>query len=137
MLTKTHSMIHHNMNLLKYACQIASDNGSTYFVFDREECTLSACCRLRTQIKDKYLLQHPESLRFCGFQNVTINLPQCAYSGKTVEGTINEIKKTMDLAMKAHLQKKAFISKISSAPGTPLWQIGSSAMDGRPYVDLE
>ncbi len=122
--------------LLKYACQIASDNGSPYFVFDRDACTLSACCRLRTQIKDKYLLQHPESLRFCGFQNVTINLPQCAYRGKTIEGTIEEIKKTMDLIMKAHLQKKSFISKISSAPGTPLWQIGSSAMDGRPYVDL-
>lgn len=124
------------LKLLKYACQISSDNGSTYFVFDRDEVTLSACCRLRTQIRDKYLINHPESLRFCGFQNVTINLPQCAYRGKTVEETINEIKKTMDLAMKAHLQKKAFITKISNAPGTPLWQIGMKAADGRPYVDL-
>lgn len=124
------------LELVKYACKIASDNGSPYFVFDRDEVTLSACCRLRTQIKDKYLIQHPESLRFCGFQNVTINLPQCAYRGKTVEGTINEVKKMMDLAIKAHLQKKGFISKISSQPGTPLWQIGSIALDGRPYVDL-
>jgi len=124
------------LELVKYACQIASDNGSPYFVFDRDEVTLSACCRLRTQIKDKYLIQHPESLRFCGFQNVTLNLPQCAYRGGTIEGTIDEIKKTMEIAMKAHLQKKAFIHKISAQPGTPLWQIGSIAMDGRPYVDL-
>ena len=124
------------LKLVKYACQISSDNGSPYFVFDRDEVTLSACCRLRTQIRDKYVINHPESLRFCGFQNVTINLPQAAYRGKTVEETINEIKKTMDLAMKAHLQKKAFITKISNAPGTPLWQIGMKAMDGRPYVDL-
>jgi ribonucleoside-triphosphate reductase len=124
------------LELVKYACQISSDNGSPYFVFDRDEVTLSACCRLRTQIKDKYLIQHPESLRFCGFQNVTINLPQCAYRGKTVEGTIIEVKKMMDLAMKAHLQKKSFITKISSQPGTPLWQVGSIALDGRPYIDL-
>jgi len=123
--------------LVKYACQIASDNGSPYFVFDRDEVTLSACCRLRTKITDNYILQHPESLRFCGFQNVTINLPQCAYRGKTVEGTIIELKKMMDLAIKAHLQKKSFISKISSQPGTPMWAVGSIAADGRPYIDLD
>ena len=124
------------LELLKYACKIASDNGATYFVFDRDEVTLSACCRLRTQITDKYLIQHPESLRFCGFQNVTVNLPQCAYKGKTIEGCINEIKNVMDIVMRAHLQKKAFIEKISSAPGTPLWQLGGPGNDGRPYVDL-
>jgi transcriptional regulator NrdR len=124
------------LELVKYACKISSDNGSPYFVFDRDEVTLSACCRLRTQIKDKYLIQHPESLRFCGFQNVTINLPQCAYRGKTVEETINEVKKMMDLAMKAHLQKKGFISKISSQQGTPLWQVGSTALDDRPYINF-
>jgi len=124
------------LKLLNYACEISSDNGSPYFVFDRDEVTLSACCRLRTKITDKYVLQHPESLRFCGFQNVTINLPQCAYRGKTVEGTILEIKKMMELVMKAHLQKKKFATEISSTPGTPLWQIGMIASDGRPYVDL-
>ena len=124
------------LELLKYACEISSDNGTPYFVFDRDEITLSACCRLRTKITDKYLIQHPESLRFCGFQNVTINLPQCAYRGKTIEGTINELKKMMDIAIKAHLQKKSFISKISSQPGTPMWAVGSKAADGRPYIDL-
>jgi len=124
------------LEILQYACEMASDNGSPYFVFDRNETTLSACCRLRTEIKDKYLIQHPESLRFCGFQNVTVNLPQCAYRGKTVEGTVNEIRKIMEIAMKAHLQKKGFVQKISSSPGTPLWQIGMKAADGRPYVDL-
>jgi ribonucleoside-triphosphate reductase len=122
--------------LLKYACSIASDNGSPYFIFDRDEVTLSACCRLRTQVKDKYMINHPESLRFCGFQNVTINLPQAAYKGEDIDETINEINKAMDLAMKAHLQKKSFISKIMSQPGTPLYQIGMKALDGRPYVDL-
>ena len=125
--------------LLEHACQIASENGTPYFVFDRDEVTLSACCRLRTQIKDKYMIKHPESMRFCGFQNVTINLPQAAYrAGKgNIEKLFPEIEKAMDLAMKAHLEKKGFIAKLMSEKGLPLWQLGKQAADGRPYVDLE
>ena len=63
------------------ACEVASRNGSVYFIFDRDEVTLSACCRLRTTIQDNYMMRHPESMRFCGFQNVTINIPQCMYRG--------------------------------------------------------
>ena len=127
------------LQLLKYSCLIASENGSPYFVFDRDEITLSACCRLRTQIKDRYVIEHPESLRFCGFQNVTINLPQASYrAGKgDVEGTIREIQNIMDIAMKAHLQKKSFINRIMNDPGTPLWQVGKLASDGRPYINLD
>ncbi|MCJ7814235.1 MAG: ATP cone domain-containing protein, partial [Candidatus Atribacteria bacterium] len=33
--------------LLKYACEIASNNGSPYFIFDREDMCLAACCRLK------------------------------------------------------------------------------------------
>ncbi|MBM4152676.1 MAG: hypothetical protein FJ220_04030, partial [Kiritimatiellaceae bacterium] len=61
------------------ACQLAAKNGSTYFIFDRDEVTLSACCRLRTTISDNRMLRHPENMRFCGFQNITINIPQSAY----------------------------------------------------------
>ena len=67
------------LDLLEYACQAASENGTPYFVFDRDEVTLSACCRLRTTIEDNYMLRHLESMRFCGFQNITVNLPQAAY----------------------------------------------------------
>ncbi len=125
--------------LLNDACEIASENGTPYFVFDRDEVTLSACCRLRTQINDNHMLQHPESMRFCGFQNVSINLPQCAYRADTgkVGDVIKEIKKMMDLAVQAHLEKKAFIATLMDAPGKPLWQIGMPSHDGDPYVNLE
>lgn len=125
--------------LLFYACEVAADNGSPYFVFDRDSVNLSMCCRLRTSITDKMMLTRPESLRFCGFQNVSINLPQAAYrAGKgNVEGAIKEIQKAMELAMKAHLQKKRFIARLMSKPGLPLWQVGAPAADGRPYIDLE
>jgi ribonucleoside-triphosphate reductase len=124
--------------LFKLACKVSSVNGATYFVFDREDATLSQCCRLKTKITDNYMIQHPESMRFCGFLNVTINLPQAAYrAGGDLEKTIEEVKKTIDIAAKAHIQKKNFIRKISSIPGTPLWQLGMAAPDGKPYIDLD
>ena len=125
--------------LLEYACQIASENGTPYFVFDRDEVTLSACCRLRTTIEDNHMLNHLESMRFCGFQNVTINLPQAAYRAGpgNVEALYKEIDKAMDVAFKAHAQKRDFIRRLMSAPNMPLWQIGKPGHDGRPYVDLD
>jgi len=126
------------LELLKYACLISSENGSPYFVFDRDEITLSACCRLRTKIEDKYVLKHPESIRFCGFQNVTINLPQCAYRGgkENVDKCIKEIGKMMDLAAKAHLEKKEFIGDLMK-PGAPMWQTAMDSPDGKPYIELD
>lgn len=123
--------------LLMYACEIASENGNPYFFFDREAASLSQCCRLKTKLEDMTMIERPELIRFCGFQNVTINLPQAAYSGGDLEGTIKEVHKAMDLAKKAHLQKKAFIKKLLE-PGAPLSQIGTNALDGTgPYMDLE
>lgn len=128
--------------IFRKACELASRNGSTYFVFDRDEVTLSACCRLRTTIHDNRMLKHPESLRFCGFQNVTINIPQAAYRAaragkKTLEGLFEQIDATMDLAVQAHLQKQAKVRQLMSGPGWPLYQIGKNACDGKPYVSLE
>ncbi len=123
------------------ACEVASRNGSVYFIFDRDEVTLSACCRLRTTIQDNHMMRHPESMRFCGFQNVTINIPQCMYRAaragrKTLDGLLDEIDRMMDLAVKAHEQKRRRIAEMLSGPGFPLWQIGKMANDGKPYVDL-
>ncbi|NNJ69670.1 MAG: hypothetical protein HKP10_00105 [Kiritimatiellales bacterium] len=128
--------------IYREACELASRNGSTYFIFDRDEVTLSACCRLRTTINDSRMLKHPESMRFCGFQNVTINIPQAAYraarsGGDIVKNFFDELDHTMGLAVDAHLQKKAKTAEMISGPGHPLWQIGKDAADGKPYVDLE
>jgi ribonucleoside-triphosphate reductase len=125
--------------LLAHGCQIASENGAPYFVFDRDAVTLSACCRLRTTIRDSHMLRHLESMRFCGFQNVTVNLPQCAYRAGpgNEEALFQEITSMMDLAVQAHLEKRRFIQSLMSSPELPLWQIGKSAADGRPYVDLD
>jgi ribonucleoside-triphosphate reductase len=124
--------------LLKYACEISSENGIPYFIFDRDEVTLAACCRLRTKVKDDYMIKHPESMRFCGFQNVTINLPQAAYrSGKDISKVYEEIDQAMGLAVEAHLEKKKFIHDLMSSPDMPMWEVGKIAKDSKPYIDLE
>ncbi len=124
------------------ACELASKNGSTYFIFDRDEVTLSACCRLRTTIDDNRMMRHPESMRFCGFQNVTINIPQAAFRAardgdRSFDGLCREIDYAMEIAVQAHLQKRSKIAEMMSGPGRPLYQIGRVACDGRPYVELE
>lgn len=128
--------------ILEHACNVASKNGSVYFIFDRDQVTLSACCRLRTTIDDNTMLMHPESMRFCGFQNVTINIPHAAYLAaedgeKSFEGLIKRVYESMDLAVDAHLRKKEFVESKMMQPGGPLWQIGKICSDGKKYVDLD
>jgi ribonucleoside-triphosphate reductase len=118
---------------------VAGENGVPYFIFDRDEVTLSACCRLRTTIKDDYMIRHPESMRFCGFQNITINLPQAAYRAGpgNWEGLYREVDRMIELCVEAHVQKRQFIGALMADRSLPLWEIGKLAADGRPYVDLK
>ncbi len=130
------------LKILERACEVASRNGSVYFIFDRDQVTLSACCRLRTTINDNYMLIHPESMRFCGFQNVTINIPHAAYLAagegqKNIDGLIEKVYESMDLAIEAHLLKKTFVEQKMMKRGGPLWQIGKECCDGKRYVDLD
>ena len=124
------------VELLKYACEVSSHNGIVYFVFDHDSTALSACCRLRLQI-DKQYLEQPERTRFTGMQNVTTCLPACAYrSEKDKRKFFSEIRHCMNLAMKAHIQKKAFIEKLGQSKTNPLYlMITEPYFDGEPYVD--
>lgn len=54
-----------------------------------------------------------------------------------MDGFLREVERTLDLAIKAHLQKKEFIAKLMSSPELPLWEVGRIAEDGRPYIELD
>lgn len=74
----------------------------------------------------------------CGVQNVSINLPQASIRGNgDIDKTIKEIKKAMDIAAKAHIQKKKFLSTLIDTENKPLYQLGIKDEFGEPYVDLE
>jgi len=124
--------------VLDLANQIASENGSVYFMFDRGDgAVLAQCCRLKERIEDTSMLKYPERLRFCGFQNVTVNPAQAAYRGKNLEGTLNEIDSAMELAFQAHMEKKKHIQKLLDTEYSPLRGLGKPSDDGKPYLDLE
>ncbi|MBW2995612.1 anaerobic ribonucleoside-triphosphate reductase, partial [Candidatus Woesearchaeota archaeon] len=127
-----------SFDVFKEASIAAATNGSTYFVFDRNSTTMSACCRLRTTVEDNYMIKHPESMRFCGFQNVTINMPQASYRAgeNNFEGLKEETRNMMKLAVQAHLEKKKFVEKLQ-VEGGPQWQTGKIAPDGFKYIDLD
>jgi len=124
--------------VLDLAHQIASENGSVYFMYDRGDgAVLAQCCRLKERIEDTSMLKYPEKLRFCGFQNVTVNPAQAAYRGKTLEGTLKEIDSAMELAFQAHMEKKKHIQKLLETEYSPLRGLGKPSDDGKPYLDLE
>lgn len=101
---------------LNHACLLASEKGNTYFVFDRGGVAkLSECCRLSFELTPEDLdeAKHPWKMRYCALQNVTLNLPRAAYraSGDS-EIIFDIIDEEMELAGKAHLQKREFIKSI-------------------------
>ncbi len=44
--------------IYRYACEIAAKNGTPYFIFDRDEVTLSACCRLKITRSSQAIKTH-------------------------------------------------------------------------------
>ncbi|MFA7708132.1 MAG: anaerobic ribonucleoside-triphosphate reductase, partial [Candidatus Pacearchaeota archaeon] len=124
--------------ILEFAIQVAVENGSTYFMFDRGDgAVLAQCCRLKEKVEDNSMLKYPERLRFTGFQNVTVNLAQAAYLGKDLNGTLKNIERAMNLALKAHFEKKDFMQKLLDTDGSPMRNLGMLSDDGTPYIDLK
>ena len=111
---------------LNLACTLSSEKGNTYFVFDRGGVAkLSECCRLSFELtpedldeakhpwKDLDEAKHPWKMRYCALQNVTLNLPRAAYRAAGDDELLFDIiDEEMELAAKAHLQKRAFIKSI-------------------------
>jgi len=43
----------------------------------------------------------------------------------------------MEIALKAHFQKKEFMHKLLTTEGSPMRNLGKPSDDGNPYIDLE
>lgn len=101
---------------LNHICQVASEKGTTYFVFDRgDTAKISQCCRLSFKLEacDIADATSPWKMRYCALQNVTINLPRLGYQAKGDDATLfAKLTDTMELMAKAHLQKRVFIEKL-------------------------
>lgn len=122
--------------LLMQACVSASKNGCPYFIFDRNACSVSQCCRLKIDFskEDMELINTPEELRFVGGQNVSINLPNVVLKvGKNFDDILKEIEHRIDLACRAHISRKEYLTKISNKENSPL-SFYNNGMDKTPYI---
>jgi anaerobic ribonucleoside-triphosphate reductase len=123
------------------ACQVASKQGITYFVFDRgDEVTVSQCCRLKLKLSAEQLdeTKTPEKMRFSALQNVTVNLPRIAYkAGGSDSALLMEVNRTLELVAKAQVQKRDFIQELFDlGPDGPLGLLTQN-LDGEPYLKMD
>ena len=120
---------------------VSAEKGNSYYVFDRgETAKISECCRLSFKLEQSDIddAQTPWKMRFCALQNVTINLPRMAYyADRNDDKLFEEITRTIELAAKAHLQKKAFIEKLIGLGNKGPQNLLSMDLDGEQYLRMK
>jgi len=125
---------------LHQICDVASEKGTTYFVFDRgETAKISECCRLSFKLNESDLndAKQPWKMRFCALQNVTINLPRLGYQSNGDEQALFEkLTARMELAVKAHLEKKAFIESLLALGERGPLALLTMNKDGTSYLRM-
>jgi len=126
---------------LDLICEVASEKGNTYFVFDRgETAKISECCRLSFKLDESDLedARQPWKMRYCALQNVTLNLPRIAYlsEGDTTR-LFDNITRFVEMAVEAHLQKRAFIEKLLSLGEKGPLALLCMDQDGEPYLRMK
>jgi ribonucleoside-triphosphate reductase len=129
-----------HMDFLYHICDVASEKGNTYFVFDRgETAKISECCRLSFKLDQTDLedAKQPWKMRYCALQNVTLNLPRIAYLAKGEDAKLfSKITEFIEMAVKAHLEKKLFIKKLLSLGEKGPLALLAMDRDGSPYLRM-
>jgi ribonucleoside-triphosphate reductase (formate) len=129
-----------HMDFLSHICDVASEKGNTYFVFDRgETAKISECCRLSFKLDQTDLedAKQPWKMRYCALQNVTLNLPRIAYLAKGEDSKLfSKIAEFVEMAVKAHLEKKLFIEKLLSLGEKGPLALLAMDRDGSPYLRM-
>jgi len=129
-----------HMEFLHHICDVASDKGNTYFVFDRgETAKISECCRLsfKLEASDFEDAKQPWKMRYSALQNITVNLPRLAYLAKGDDTRLfTLLTERIQLAVKGHEQKKKFIERLMAlGEGGPL-SLLAMKLDGQEYLRL-
>ncbi|MBN2467728.1 MAG: anaerobic ribonucleoside-triphosphate reductase [Deltaproteobacteria bacterium] len=127
-------------DFLNHICDVAGEKGNTYFVFDRgSTAKISECCRLsfKLEAEDFADAKEPWRMRYCALQNATINLPRLGYKSKGDDTVLfSQISDVMELAARAHLEKKAFIEKLLALGEKGPLALLTMNKDGSPYLKM-
>lgn len=125
---------------LEHICDVAAEKGTTYFVFDRgDTAKISECCRLAFKLEKSDLedAKQPWKMRYSALQNVTLNLPRLAYrSGGDDTRLFRYLTEVMEVACKAHLEKKAFIERLLSQGERGPLALLTMNRDGQSYLRM-
>ncbi|MGO8879309.1 MAG: anaerobic ribonucleoside-triphosphate reductase [Desulfomonilaceae bacterium] len=125
---------------LRHICDIASEKGNTYFVFDRgETAKISECCRLSFKLEKSDLedAKQPWKMRYSAMQNVTVNLPRIAYESKGDDSKLFSIlAERISIATEAHIEKKRFIERLLALGETGPLALLTMDRDAEPYLRM-
>ena len=125
---------------LLHICDVASDKGNTYFVFDRgETAKISECCRLSFKLEQSDLddAKEPWRMRYSALQNVTLNLPRAAYYARGDDAKLFEkIDGIFALAVKAHQEKRQVIEKLLAMGDKGPLALLTMDLDGQSYLRM-
>lgn len=124
--------------LFEYMCKVLAKTGNPYIDFDRNAASMSQCCRLVIQFdnSDLDLTKTPEELRFCGGQNISINLANIPLSTNNEDEFYKELKIRMDMCAEMHRIKLDYIKSITEIPNSPL-EFYEHGVDGKPYIKYD
>ncbi|MGQ9645754.1 MAG: anaerobic ribonucleoside-triphosphate reductase [Thermodesulfobacteriota bacterium] len=129
-----------HIDFLHHICEVASEKGNTYFVFDRgETAKISECCRLSFKLEQTDLedAKEPWRMRYCALQNVTLNLPRIAYLSKGDDQQLfSKITEFIEMAVRAHVEKKNFIEKLLALGEKGPLSLLAMNRDGSPYLRM-
>ncbi|MHB8766208.1 MAG: anaerobic ribonucleoside-triphosphate reductase [Deferrisomatales bacterium] len=125
---------------LRQICEVSAEKGNTYFVFDRgETAKISECCRLSFKLEKSDLddAKQPWRMRYSALQNVTLNLPRVGYRAAGDDTRLfTHLTEMIELACKAHLDKKAFIEKLLSQGERGPLALLTMNRDGQSYLRM-
>ncbi len=116
--------------------KVSAEKGNTYYVFDRgETAKISECCRLAFKLRKSDLEDAltPWKMRYSAMQNVTINLPRIAYESRNEDELFELLTKRIELAIRAHLEKRAFIKSLLDLGKAGPLSLLAMEKDGEPY----
>jgi len=122
---------------LQEVCDAGAEKGNPFFLFERQEDPqVMICGSCDCFGPDDY--REPWKMRLAVMQNVTLNLPRAAYKAQGDDGKLFDILgELMELAAKAHLQKRNFIKRLLSYGESGPLAILSMSKDGAPYLRVD
>ncbi|UCG29783.1 MAG: anaerobic ribonucleoside-triphosphate reductase [candidate division WOR-3 bacterium] len=127
-------------DFLNHISDVSSKRGNTYYVFDRgQTAKISECCRLSFKLEESDLrdAHTPWKMRYTALQNVTLNLPRAALLANGDDQQLyKQLDELLQLVVKAHKQKKAFVEKLVSLKSEGPLALLTMERDGEPYLRL-